>query len=308
MSFPLVGCERLKDSLLALISSNRMPHAIIIEGEDGTGKHTLARFIAKAFVCRNDNSPCDSCRDCHLADVGTHPDIEWIAPEEKKKSVSVEKIRTLKALSYTASHTSDGRVFIIDKADTMNAASANSLLKVLEEPPSKLLFILLCESSGKLLETVVSRCTVFSLFPVSEEVGVNYLVKEGVLEDQARMVLALEHGNLGKALAILKGNKKNPAAALAEDYLENILSGNAYGALLCTVKMEKDRPLVHDFIFELKELVCAKLKASSSLPRTAEELAKIYDVVIDAEASLVTNINLPLFFSYLTATITGKIE
>ncbi len=308
MSFPLVGCDRLKDSLLALISLNRMPHAIIIEGEDGTGKHTLAKYIAKAFVCQNKSAPCEACRDCHLADVGTHPDIEWIAPEEKKKSVSVDKIRTLKALSYTSSHTSDGRVFIIDKADTMNAASANSLLKVLEEPPSKLLFILLCESSGKLLETVVSRCTVFSLFAPSEDIGTAYLVNEGISEDQAREVLKREHGNIGKALAVLNGNKKNPAAALAEDYLENILSGNAYSALLCTVKMEKDRPLVHDFIFELKELICTKLKASSSLPRTAEELAKIYDVVIGAEASLVTNINLPLFFSYLTSAITGKIE
>ena len=146
MSFPLVGCERLRDSILALISSDRMPHAIIIEGEDGTGKHTLAKFLAKAFVCRNENKPCFACRDCHLADVGTHPDIEWIAPEEKKKSVSVDKVRAMKALSYTSAHTSDGRVFIIEKADTMNSASSNTLLKVLEEPPSKLLYILLCES------------------------------------------------------------------------------------------------------------------------------------------------------------------
>lgn len=305
MSFPLVGCDRLKDSVLALISSDRMPHAIILEGEEGTGKHTLAKFIAKAFVCRENNPPCNTCRDCHLAEVGTHPDIEWVAPEEKKKSISVNKIRTMKALSYTSAHTSDGRVFVIEKADTMNAASANSLLKVLEEPPSKLLFILLCESSGKLLETVVSRCTVFSLFPPNEDVCLNYLTDKGVALDKASEILKREHGNIGKSLLALKGNKKNPAAQIAEEYLENILSGNAYEALLSTVKMEKDRALAGEFIFELKELVCAKLKASTSLPRTAAELAKIYDVVIGAEASLVTNINLPLFFSYLTSNLIG---
>ena len=305
MSFPLVGCDRLKDSVLALISSGRMPHAIILEGEEGTGKHTLAKFIAKSFVCRENNPPCNTCRDCHLAEVGTHPDIEWVAPEEKKKSVSVNKIRTMKALSYTSAHTSDGRVFIIDKADTMNAASANSLLKVLEEPPSKLLFILLCESSGKLLETVVSRCTVFSLFPPNEDVGLNYLTDKGIALDKASEILKREHGNIGKSLLALKDNKKNPAAQIAEEYLENILANNAYGALLSTVKMEKDRALAGEFVFELKELVCAKLKASTSLPRTAEELAKIYDVVIGAEASLVTNINLPLFFSYLTSNLIG---
>lgn len=305
MSFPLVGCDRLKESINALISSDRMPHAIILEGEDGTGKHTLAKYIAKAFVCRNHPSPCDTCRDCHLADVGTHPDIEWIAPEEKKKSISVNKIRTLKALSHTAAHTSDGRVFIIEKADTMNLSSQNSLLKVLEEPPSKLLFILLSESSSKLLETVVSRCTVFSLFPPSEEVGLNFLCEQGVDKENAKEILGLERGNIGKALAVILGKKKNLAAGLAEEYLENLLSANAYASLLCTVKLEKDRPLANDFIFELKELIVARLKNATSLPRTAEELAHIYDVICNAEASLVTNINLPLFFTYLTSELIG---
>lgn len=305
MSFPLVGCDRLKESINALISSDRMPHAIILEGEEGTGKHTLARFLAKAFVCRNDNPPCDTCRDCHLAEVGTHPDIEWIAPEEKKKSISVNKIRTLKALSHTAAHTSDGRVFIIEKADTMNLSSQNSLLKVLEEPPSKLLFILLSESSSKLLETVVSRCTVFSLFPPSEEAGLKFLSMQGIDKEKAEEVLHLERGNIGKALATIQGNKKNLAAQIAEEYLENVLSQNAYGAMLCTVKMEKDRPLANDFIFELKELTISKLKAATSLPRTAEELAHIYDSICGAEGSLVTNINLPLFFTYLTSKLIG---
>ena len=305
MSFPLVGCDRLKESILALISSGRMPHAIILEGEEGTGKHTLAKFIAKSFVCRENNPPCDNCRDCHLADVGTHPDIEWIAPEEKKKSISVEKVRTLKALSHTAAHTSDGRVFIIEKADTMSTASQNTLLKVLEEPPSKLLFILLAESSGKLLETVVSRCTVFSLFPPNEEVGLKFLCEQGLEREKSKEILKLERGNIGKALTTIVGNKKKLAVEIANEYLENVLSGNAYGALLCTVRLEKDRPLANDFIFELKELTISKIKAATSLQRTAKELANIYDTVIAAEASLVTNINLPLFFSYLTSKLIG---
>ena len=187
----------------------------------------------------------------------------------------------------------------------MSTASQNTLLKVLEEPPSKLLFILLAESSGKLLETVVSRCTVFSLFPPNEEVGLKFLCEQGLEREKSKEILKLERGNIGKALTTIVGNKKKLAVEIANEYLENVLSGNAYGALLCTVRLEKDRPLANDFIFELKELTISKIKAATSLQRTAKELANIYDTVIAAEASLVTNINLPLFFSYLTSKLIG---
>ena len=185
MSFPLAGCDRLKNSVCTLLSSNRLPHAIIIEGDIGTGKRTLARYIAKAFVCKEGSLPCGNCRACHLADVGSHPDIEWIAPEEKKKSVAVDKIRSLREMSYTAALSANGRVFIIEKADTMNAASQNSLLKVLEDPPSNVLFILISESSARLLETVVSRCVVFSLFAPNTEVGLKILAERGFAFDLA---------------------------------------------------------------------------------------------------------------------------
>lgn len=305
MSFPLEGCDRLKDSVCSLISSKRMPHAIILEGDSGTGKRTLAKYIAKAFVCKDDNPPCEDCRACHLADVGTHPDIEWIAPEDKKKSVSVEKIRALRELSYTAALSANGRVFIIEKADTMNIPSQNSLLKVLEEPPANVLFILISESAGRLLETVVSRCVVFSLFAPATEIGLKVLTSRGFSLQDAELALRLEHDNIGKAIASFEKNKNNRAAQLAEDFLEYILAGNSLDALLCTAQLEKDRPLANSFIFELKNLLIEKIKVSVSLPMTAKELVCLYDIVCDAEPSLFTNINLSLFFTYLTSKMIG---
>ena len=83
MSFPLAGNRRIRETVEALISSKRLPHAVIIEGEAGTGKRTLARYLAKVAVCDAELPPCSVCRNCHLADTGTHPDIEVVAPEEK---------------------------------------------------------------------------------------------------------------------------------------------------------------------------------------------------------------------------------
>ena len=113
MSFPLVGNGRIKESISALVAAKRLPHAVIIEGDVGTGKRTLARYLAKIAVCESDSPPCGDCRNCHLADAGTHPDIETVAPEEKKKNINVDQIRELRTTAYHSAHTASRRVFII---------------------------------------------------------------------------------------------------------------------------------------------------------------------------------------------------
>ena len=163
MSFPLVGNKRAKDTVESFISSGRFPHAIIIEGEIGTGKKTLAGYLAKTALCEEPTPPCGVCRNCHLADAGPPPDIQVVAPEEKKKNIAVGQIRELRTTAYHSPHTARRRAFIIEEAETMNAASQNSLLKVLEEPPSDVVFILVTTSAKALLDTVISRCMTISL-------------------------------------------------------------------------------------------------------------------------------------------------
>ena len=132
MIFPLKGNARVKESVQNFILSGCLPHAIIIEGDVGTGRKTLARFLANTVVCTGEEKPCDNCRGCHLSSIGSHPDIEAIRPAEKKKNIAVDQIRDLRETAYHSPHTADGRVFIIEQAETMNANSQNSLLKVLE--------------------------------------------------------------------------------------------------------------------------------------------------------------------------------
>ena len=90
MSFPLVANEKVKLSVDAWISSKRIPHAILIEGETGLGKHTLAKFLAQAIVCEGENAPCGSCKNCMLS-YANHPDIITVAPLDNKKSRSVSR-------------------------------------------------------------------------------------------------------------------------------------------------------------------------------------------------------------------------
>ena len=84
MSFPLVGNLKLKTAVLNALSQKHIPHAILIEGDVGSGRHTLANFIARAAVCEGESIPCDNCHGCELQISGNHPDIAVIAPEENK--------------------------------------------------------------------------------------------------------------------------------------------------------------------------------------------------------------------------------
>ncbi len=301
MSFPLCSNERVKDSLSKLILSNRLPHAIIIEGEKGTGKRTISAYIAKAALCEAADRPCSVCRSCHLADVGTHPDIERVALEENKKMISVKQIDHIREIAYLTPHTASGKVIIIEDANTMNASSQNKLLKILEEPPANVIFILLCEASNQLLDTVVSRCTVFSLYPPDFSSALEVLISKGIGSADAEDALITAKNNIGKALQILGNAKSALGARIASDFFGAIIEGNALEALKITAVLDKNRADADVFVKELKNILIQKVKSSGKLKATRLEYTKMYDCLCKIEPLLVTNINLSLFFTSLTS-------
>lgn len=306
MMFPLVSNKRIKDSLTKLIEQRRLPHAIIIEGDLGTGKRTLARFIAKASVCDEDVRPCDSCRNCHLADIGSHPDIEVVTTEEKKASITKDQIEKLRSIAYHSAHTAKRRVFIIEQANTMNPASQNKLLKVLEEPPSDVVFILITPSAEALLETVVSRCLVLSLFPPTLEEATEYLVQnKNIDKETANKLLAEEKNNIGKAILRLEEKKESIGRAIAHDFFDAIERSSPLSAMLITVQLEGNRGETLKFTEELSEILINKVKKAEHLSETAREYVGMYDVLCELTPTLNTNINLSLFFSALTAKLSA---
>ena len=300
MSFPLLSNDRIAQVVSKFES--KMPHAIIIEGEYGTGKKTLAKYLAKMAVCTGQNKPCDSCRDCHLSDVGSHPDIEIISIKKDKKNITIDQIRELKNMVYLSSHTADCRVFIIEKADTMNPNASNSLLKVLEEPPAKTYFILLTESKSALLETIQSRCTLLSLFCPNENEAFEYIKNiSDFQENDISDALKLNKNNIGKTLEFLKGAKLSKGITVAQRYFSLIEENFVLEALKTTFSLESNRVAANDFVKGLKEILFKKVKENLSFNESQKEYLKMYDIVCDMESLLITNINLSLFFTSLTS-------
>lgn len=153
-------------------STGRIPHALLLKGTNGVGKSLFAERLAAQLLClEHSRAPCGVCRGCTLVISGSHPDFNWIRPENNSATITVLQIREfIGSLSLTAA-LSARKVGVIQPAERMTTAAANSLLKTLEEPPGETVLILVTNASGWLPATIVSRCQAVDFPPVPQSEG-----------------------------------------------------------------------------------------------------------------------------------------
>jgi DNA polymerase-3 subunit delta' len=166
--------RELASRLAAARAAERLPHAIVLHGAAGVGKRNFAMWLAAALLCEGAKGgfkPCAECPACALLRAGTHPDFQWIRPEEDKQQISIDQVRiaTQKLGQTSARH--GWKVAVIEPAHQMTTSAANSLLKTLEEPTPNSLLVLCTSQPGALPPTIRSRCQQFEIAtPKTEEV------------------------------------------------------------------------------------------------------------------------------------------
>lgn len=176
----------------------RLPHALLLAGAQGIGKLDLAMNYAQSLLCEKphaDGTACQECNSCHWFEQGSHPDFRLIQPDalsasedgeersggkKPSREISVEQIRDLSGFANLSAHCGGYRVVVIHPAETMNSNAANSLLKTLEEPTGKLLFLLVTNKPQQLLPTILSRCLSFAVHTPTRDVGAAWLAQQGV--------------------------------------------------------------------------------------------------------------------------------
>jgi len=159
-----------------------LPHALLLAGPAGLGKRSFAIALAQRLLCEKatgSQPACGACDACRWFEAGNHPDFRTLIPEidaeevesedapaktekadkKKSKQIKVDQVRDLADFVYVGAHRGKGRVIIVQPAEAMNAAAANSLLKILEEPPSSVYFVLVSDAYRRLLPTIRSRCS-----------------------------------------------------------------------------------------------------------------------------------------------------
>lgn len=201
----IIGNERLKHILRLSLEKGRLPNSLLFAGPEGVGKRATAFVLAKALCCqRLKDDSCDACDPCRLIDKAAregknhHPDVIEIGPE--RDVIRIEKTRELKSLAYLRPIMGGRRVFIIDQAETLNEEAANSILKVLEEPPSFTHLVLVTSNLDRILPTIRSRCRLLEFCPISAADIEAELERKGLDRDRAVILAALSRGNLEEAL------------------------------------------------------------------------------------------------------------
>ncbi|MEX2335356.1 MAG: DNA polymerase III subunit delta', partial [Pseudohongiella sp.] len=190
----------------------RLAHAYLVSGPQGSGRYQFARALAAKLLCENPASgdpevtACGACRQCRLFAGGNHPDVLDISPEEGRSSIKIDQIRTISRLvNQTSNQTGAIKVIIIQPAEALGTAAANSLLKNLEEPPGRTLFLLLSGPGAQMLPTIRSRCQPLPLAPATEEQGMAWLAEHSsAATEELASALALAPGAPLSALALLE--------------------------------------------------------------------------------------------------------
>lgn len=188
------GNERAKNYIMSSFARNAFPHALLIVGDRGIGKRTLASIIAKALVCSGETFPCGKCDSCMKAERGIHPDIQVLGSDSS--SVGVTRIRELKRDALLRPNDAEKKVYIIHNAGSMTHEAQDAFLKILEEPPPFTFFILLCVSYSDLLPTIVSRTAHIALSPLCEDDLMKVIRKKRpeISETEARELAATSGG------------------------------------------------------------------------------------------------------------------
>ena len=221
----LVGNEALKRQLDLQAARRGLSHAYILSGPTGSGRHTLARLLAAAFVCTDERErPCLHCAGCRKAMGEIHPDI--IRTGGDGKDISVAQVRALRTDAYIRPNEAQRKVYCLEDAHTMNDSAQNAMLKLLEEGPAYAAFLLITDNAAALLPTIRSRCETLCLSPVTQAQALAYLSQRYPSVDQADLQAAAQscEGLLGRAIAQLEGSSREE---------EEIISSAACSLLSC---------------------------------------------------------------------------
>ncbi len=222
-----------------LDSAERMPHALLFAGPAGGGKRMFAEALAARELCAQngvDGHACGVCEDCLWRLSGNHPDLMRVIPEADQedrgdaatekpeggkaasRQIVIEQIRSLQQALTTGGHRGGRRVVIIDPPEAMNLFTANALLKLLEEPTTNVLFILVSSSPKRLLPTIRSRCQTWAFPRPPAEMATRWLADKKVPD--AAALLAFSGGMPLAAAEMAEGG----AAAARKRFVDDIAS------------------------------------------------------------------------------------
>ncbi len=309
--------EKAKQTLVNFITDGRLPHALLLEGEDGCGKTHFARLIAACVLCTDRDKPCGSCRSCRLVLSDTHPDVILHSPDDEDKPYSVASLRELILSCYVLPNDGERKVYLLRNIHEMSEQAQNTLLKIIEEPPDHVLFVLTCHSRAQILPTILSRVLTISLAPCPVDVCAQVLQELSPDTDweECQRIARRTDGNVGKGLRLLKDEHLCAIYQAAQTGAQ-LLCGAAEYDFLCLVQSYNRKrddfllflaELRHTFVLSIKEKndpTKEKNLPDSLLNRISTlQAMKIIDIIDMVSAEVTQNVGVALSGAHLCGAV-----
>ncbi|MCG8338019.1 MAG: DNA polymerase III subunit delta' [Proteobacteria bacterium] len=299
----IYGHDKVKEYLSNAFELNRVPSAYLFLGENGIGKSSLVREFAQLLNCDTHNL-CHTCDNCRLFDSGKHPDFHLV--KRNGQFIRIAQIQELiSRLSLKPAYATK-RVVLIQEADRLNQESANSFLKILEEPPLDTLMVLTTSEENMLLETILSRCQKVSFSPLSQEV-LKQIISErfDINTNEIGFIINYSRGRIRKdfidKVAVLNTMRRQVLNMLCSLTLENMVAH----ATQVEQWVKKD---LHEYFLEfsatwLKDFLYLKMGKQeqmsnrdlideidvSAIHANQEQLNQAFDLVIETELAVKAN-------------------
>lgn len=339
--FDIIGNDDLYNYFTSCAKSNSLSHAYILLGAKGTGKHTLARLIAASVNCEqrlNENAllPCRECPSCKRILANNSADFICISREKDKATLGVDPIRFIKTDVSVYPNDGDFKIYVIEDAHTMTPQAQNALLLTLEEPPQYVVFILLCEHTETILETIKSRAPILRMKTPEKSEAIAYLKDNNPTartfinnspDDFDRIYMA-SGGSIGRILELISSSERKQVLQKRElverliDAIAHRTVARDFGELFALLPQKRDeREKLISLLLEaesaLRDLMVLKKADEPTLTfftdvEYAEELsycisvqkiAEIMTLIEDTRISLLRNANIKLTLTNLLSNL-----
>ncbi len=299
-------------------SQKKLPHSILLSGQQGLGKLDFALTLAELLLCEDaGEDACGLCRNCKLINAGNHPDFFLMQPEDGSKVIKVDQIRAVVNAVATSSHQGKQQIVIVEPADAMNIAANNALLKTLEEPTGEVVFLLVTAQASLLPATIRSRCQNIVFHAPKTSVAVDWLQQQGIDSStqgrKAAYLVKLSDSAPLQALKLAQENAQEHYVKIFKGFLQLMrqqidaiefaklcvpmeIAALQYIQLIIVDLLRLKTGLDHDFL--LHNNAAEKLKNLSDSMTTAGLFA-CYDKITELFKKSSNNLNQQLLFEDL---------